>query len=709
MDFATCVRNWQLNVACSGNNDSDEIKLNFNEKFVAKFNSIRGTLITPDPTAALTTPRPRLTPLPDNCQLLSKTVVGLDKARNLRSCDGYSNLCSNLDLGDDPNNALVWGCCEDRNSCGDLGQTFTFGDNGEIIANPNIDSTPRSDDSDWLLAANLAGSCGENGMSCCDPEMNSLLESRPAPFEDFDIFEAIWNYINDVAKGGSTSVQEQISEASERQLLCKGNMVPYFKLNDGTDTVGFNEYDLTKKSYVGKRDCSQLQSSGDTGKAEACQENPKRDILKSELLSKDGCTCINEDETYEADPRIASVAVVPKYSSEEVYLQICGRSNPDCISCLRDGNFFQPFNGICQTSEEDAREALEGEIKQRLSSSNVDRIFARMSDKKETGVIGIADGICGIIIDDGSEHLCKQCIASAQFWNIAGCTSKALKMENAERLCQNLSGTEGLFCTTCVQSGQHWTAVGCISPQIGPLIEQWLFGFAMGLAGMVTLGCIIYSAFLMQTSMGDPEKVSKAQELMTSCIVGLVVIIFSVFILRVIGVDILRIPGLTDSSISSLPGTGTLLPTPTLTPAISSPGGSTPTPPIPTPTTSLADYTCGSSPAPNEVYLYDNNDYGGTCLRLTVGTYGDLSSSDIKNADMYKDDNILMRNKRCADNFNDCINSMKVGDSVRVTVFNEANFNVAGKNTVYERTSHVTTLDIVGYADSISSIKVEAR
>ena len=35
----------------------------------------------------------------------------------------------------------------------------------------------------------------------------------------------------------------------------------------------------------------------------------------------------------------------------------------------------------------------------------------------------------------------------------------------------------------------------------------------------------------------------KAQELITSCIMGLMLIIFSIFILRLIGVDILKIPG----------------------------------------------------------------------------------------------------------------------------------------------------------------------
>ena len=74
-------------------------------------------------------------------------------------------------------------------------------------------------------------------------------------------------------------------------------------------------------------------------------------------------------------------------------------------------------------------------------------------------------------------------------------------------------------------------------------IEETIFGLGIGLAGMVSLLCIIYAAFTMQSSQGNPEKIKKAQELLTSCIMGLILIIFSVFILRLIGVSILRIPG----------------------------------------------------------------------------------------------------------------------------------------------------------------------
>ena len=43
------------------------------------------------------------------------------------------------------------------------------------------------------------------------------------------------------------------------------------------------------------------------------------------------------------------------------------------------------------------------------------------------------------------------------------------------------------------------------------------------------------------TSAGNPDKLRAGQELLTSAVSGLILLIFSVFILRTIGIDILGI------------------------------------------------------------------------------------------------------------------------------------------------------------------------
>lgn len=117
-------------------------------------------------------------------------------------------------------------------------------------------------------------------------------------------------------------------------------------------------------------------------------------------------------------------------------------------------------------------------------------------------------------------------------------------------LCKNIKkDKEKQDCLDCLTSNNPvkkpgiWTAIGCVYPNTSDFIQQNLLGIGVSIGGITALLCIIYSAFMMQISQGNPEKIKKAQELLTSCITGLILIIFSIFILRLIGVSILGIPG----------------------------------------------------------------------------------------------------------------------------------------------------------------------
>lgn len=71
---------------------------------------------------------------------------------------------------------------------------------------------------------------------------------------------------------------------------------------------------------------------------------------------------------------------------------------------------------------------------------------------------------------------------------------------------------------------------------------QSVFSLILSLAGGIALLLIIYSGFQLVTSQGNPEKLEAARQQLVSAIVGLLFIIFSLVILQIIGVDILRIP-----------------------------------------------------------------------------------------------------------------------------------------------------------------------
>jgi len=85
------------------------------------------------------------------------------------------------------------------------------------------------------------------------------------------------------------------------------------------------------------------------------------------------------------------------------------------------------------------------------------------------------------------------------------------------------------------------TAIGCIPIDNSTNLIGFFLTWSIGIAGGIALLMLVYASFLYITSGGDPKKTAAAQELMTSTIAGLVFLILSVFILNVIGVDILGI------------------------------------------------------------------------------------------------------------------------------------------------------------------------
>lgn len=98
-------------------------------------------------------------------------------------------------------------------------------------------------------------------------------------------------------------------------------------------------------------------------------------------------------------------------------------------------------------------------------------------------------------------------------------------------------------CESCAVKGGVWTAAGCFYTNPSLLISENILPWGLGVAGSLSLLCISYAAFILQTSRGNPERIKKAREYLRACITGLLLIIFSVFILQLIGITILRIPG----------------------------------------------------------------------------------------------------------------------------------------------------------------------
>ncbi len=78
------------------------------------------------------------------------------------------------------------------------------------------------------------------------------------------------------------------------------------------------------------------------------------------------------------------------------------------------------------------------------------------------------------------------------------------------------------------------TALGCVSLSFEGLINNFLFRVGLSLAGVFVFICLIYGGFLILISRGDTQRIQQAQKMMTNCVLGLLFIIFSVFILNLV-------------------------------------------------------------------------------------------------------------------------------------------------------------------------------
>jgi hypothetical protein len=120
------------------------------------------------------------------------------------------------------------------------------------------------------------------------------------------------------------------------------------------------------------------------------------------------------------------------------------------------------------------------------------------------------------------------CLTEEQIGNLPGMNPNGLPDQVGEIFC---NGEKGIN-----------TAIGCI-----PIDENGLLSFllkwAIGVGGGIAFLLIVYAGFMIMSSSGNPERLKAGQELLTSAIAGVVLLIFSVFILNVIGVKILNIPG----------------------------------------------------------------------------------------------------------------------------------------------------------------------
>lgn len=103
-------------------------------------------------------------------------------------------------------------------------------------------------------------------------------------------------------------------------------------------------------------------------------------------------------------------------------------------------------------------------------------------------------------------------------------------------------GTRFVFRPVTCGEGSLATALGCLPYTYQPFVTT-LLRFLIGISGGISLAVMLAGVFRLLTSGGDSKMVQSGKDLFGAGVAGLLFVIFSVSLLRLIAADILKLPG----------------------------------------------------------------------------------------------------------------------------------------------------------------------
>lgn len=140
-----------------------------------------------------------------------------------------------------------------------------------------------------------------------------------------------------------------------------------------------------------------------------------------------------------------------------------------------------------------------------------------------------------IVIDIPTEFGAARCNVCGACWNQAESKIDQPSDYNSCKTCleKNIQG----------DSPNHkWTPLGCLPTSPG-LFTQVILRVFVSIVGGVAFLAIIYGGGLILFSNGIPERVETGRSILISSVAGVLLVIFAVFILEFIGLEIFGLPG----------------------------------------------------------------------------------------------------------------------------------------------------------------------
>lgn len=100
-------------------------------------------------------------------------------------------------------------------------------------------------------------------------------------------------------------------------------------------------------------------------------------------------------------------------------------------------------------------------------------------------------------------------------------------------------------CMTCQgQLDKKWTVFGCVDASEGGFVQN-LLQIILGIAGGVSFLALLYGGAILLGSKGNSEQIQQGKSILIGAVSGLILVLFSIFILQFLGITIFNLPGFT--------------------------------------------------------------------------------------------------------------------------------------------------------------------
>ncbi len=165
-----------------------------------------------------------------------------------------------------------------------------------------------------------------------------------------------------------------------------------------------------------------------------------------------------------------------------------------------------------------------------------------LCDKASNTCVDTETTVCG---NDGQKCCGATCKDSLICMRLGLVGEECITQEEKDCFDKGGCNTNSVFCDPAIGAASGIdTAIGCIKVGSGNELITTILRLATGVGGGIALALILYGVFIVTTSAGMPDKLKAGSEVITSAIIGLIFILLSVFLVNLIGINILGIPGL---------------------------------------------------------------------------------------------------------------------------------------------------------------------